>query len=144
MGFMSLLSMFSIIKNCIMLYHLFKLFNLSQAVVAHAFNPSTWESEAGGFLNLRPDWSTEWVPGQLRLYWENLSQRNCLIWSFSKYWVFLYATVSFLNVLMFTSFSNFFFPISPLFSFLPLSFSQLTCIECLYSIAMILDSVSIH
>jgi hypothetical protein len=29
------------------------------AVVAHAFNPSTWESEAGGFLSSRPAWSTE-------------------------------------------------------------------------------------
>jgi hypothetical protein len=28
-----------------------------QAVVA--FNPSTWEAEAGGFLSLRPAWSTE-------------------------------------------------------------------------------------
>jgi hypothetical protein len=26
-------------------------------VVAHAFNPSTWEAEAGGFL--RPAWSTK-------------------------------------------------------------------------------------
>jgi hypothetical protein len=24
-----------------------------------ALNPSTWEAEAGGFLSLRPDWSTE-------------------------------------------------------------------------------------
>jgi hypothetical protein len=31
----------------------------SQAVVAHAFNPSTWEAEAGGFLSSRPAWSTE-------------------------------------------------------------------------------------
>jgi major histocompatibility complex class I len=30
-----------------------------QAVVAHAFNPSTWEAEAGGFLRSRPAWSTE-------------------------------------------------------------------------------------
>jgi hypothetical protein len=30
-----------------------------QAVVAHAFNPSTWEAEAGGFLSSRPAWSTE-------------------------------------------------------------------------------------
>jgi hypothetical protein len=36
------------IKNC-----------SSQAVVAHAFNPSTWEAEAGGFLSLRPAWSTK-------------------------------------------------------------------------------------
>jgi hypothetical protein len=31
----------------------------SWAVVTHAFNPSTWEAEAGGFLSLRPAWSTE-------------------------------------------------------------------------------------
>jgi hypothetical protein len=28
-------------------------------VVAHAFNPSTWEAEAGGFLRSMPAWSTE-------------------------------------------------------------------------------------
>jgi hypothetical protein len=28
-------------------------------VVAHAFNLSPWEAEAGGFLSLRPAWSTE-------------------------------------------------------------------------------------
>jgi hypothetical protein len=28
-------------------------------VVAHAFNSSTWEAEAGGFLSLRPDQSTK-------------------------------------------------------------------------------------
>jgi hypothetical protein len=33
-------------------------------VVAHAFDPSTWEAEAGGFLSSRPAWSTKWVPGQ--------------------------------------------------------------------------------
>jgi major histocompatibility complex class I len=32
---------------------------LSWAVVAHAFNPSTWEAEAGGFLSSKPAWSTE-------------------------------------------------------------------------------------
>jgi hypothetical protein len=26
--------------------------------VVHAFNPSTWEAEAGGFLSSRPAWST--------------------------------------------------------------------------------------
>jgi hypothetical protein len=31
----------------------------SRAVVAHAFNPSTWEAEAGGFLSSRSAWSTE-------------------------------------------------------------------------------------
>ena len=33
--------------------------HLSWAVVAHAFNPSTWEAEAGGFLSSRPAWSTK-------------------------------------------------------------------------------------
>jgi major histocompatibility complex class I len=28
-------------------------------VVAHAFDPSTWEAEAGGFLSSRPAWSTK-------------------------------------------------------------------------------------
>jgi hypothetical protein len=28
-------------------------------VVAHAFNPSTWEAEAGRFLSSRPAWSTK-------------------------------------------------------------------------------------
>ena len=27
-------------------------------MVVHAFNLSTWEAEAGGFLSLRPAWST--------------------------------------------------------------------------------------
>jgi hypothetical protein len=30
-----------------------------KSVVVHAFNPSTWEAEAGGFLSSRPAWSTE-------------------------------------------------------------------------------------
>jgi hypothetical protein len=37
----------------------FKTATLSQAVVMQAFNPSTWEAEAGEFLNLRPAWSTK-------------------------------------------------------------------------------------
>jgi hypothetical protein len=28
-------------------------------VVAHAFDPNTWEAEAGGFLSSRPAWSTK-------------------------------------------------------------------------------------
>jgi hypothetical protein len=31
----------------------------SQAVVAYAFNSSTWEAEADVFLSSRPAWSTE-------------------------------------------------------------------------------------
>jgi hypothetical protein len=45
-------------------------------VVAHAFNPSTREAEAGGFLSSRPAWSTKWVPGQPGLHRETLS-RTC-------------------------------------------------------------------
>jgi hypothetical protein len=30
--------------------------NSCRAVVAHAFNPSTWVAEGGGFLSLRPGW----------------------------------------------------------------------------------------
>jgi hypothetical protein len=44
--------------------------------VAHAFNPSTREAEAGGSLSSRPAWSTKWVPGQPRLYRETLSQKK--------------------------------------------------------------------
>jgi hypothetical protein len=29
-----------------------------------AFNPSTWKAEAGGFLSLRPAWSTEFQDSQ--------------------------------------------------------------------------------
>jgi hypothetical protein len=49
---------------------------LSRAVVLHAFNPSTWEAEAGGFLSLRPAWSTKQVPGQPGLHRETLSQNK--------------------------------------------------------------------
>jgi hypothetical protein len=31
----------------------------SREVVAQAFNPSTWEAEANGFLSSRPAWSAE-------------------------------------------------------------------------------------
>jgi hypothetical protein len=47
-----------------------------QAVVAHAFNPSTWEAEAGRFLSSRSAWSTEWVLGHPGLYRETLSQKK--------------------------------------------------------------------
>jgi hypothetical protein len=45
-------------------------------VVAHAFNPSAREAEAGGFQSSRPAWSTEWVPGQPGLYREALSRKT--------------------------------------------------------------------
>jgi hypothetical protein len=48
----------------------------SRTVVVCAFNPSTWEAEAGGFLSLRPAWSTKWVPGQPGLHREILSWKQ--------------------------------------------------------------------
>jgi hypothetical protein len=47
-----------------------------QVVVAHTFNPKTWEAEAGGFLSWRPPWSTKCVPGQPGLHRETLSQKQ--------------------------------------------------------------------
>jgi hypothetical protein len=47
----------------------------SRAMVAHIFNPSTREAEAGRFLSSRPAWSTKWVPGQPGLHREILSAR---------------------------------------------------------------------
>jgi hypothetical protein len=41
-----------------------KLFILKPGVVAHAFNHSTREAEAGGFLSSRPAWSTEFQDSQ--------------------------------------------------------------------------------
>jgi hypothetical protein len=46
--------------------------------VAHAFNPSTREAEAGRFLSSKPAWSTKRVPGQPRLYRETLSGKKNL------------------------------------------------------------------
>ena len=43
-------------------------------MVAHSFNPSIQEAEAGGFLSLRPAWST--VLGQPGLYRETLSRKT--------------------------------------------------------------------
>jgi major histocompatibility complex class I len=33
--------------------------DIMPGVVVHAFNPSTREAEAGGFLSLKPAWSTK-------------------------------------------------------------------------------------
>ena len=46
------------------------------SMVVHAFNPCTWEAEAGGFLSWRPAWFTEWVPGQPGLHGETLSRKT--------------------------------------------------------------------
>jgi hypothetical protein len=38
---------------------MFKNVNKLPGMVVHTFNPSTREAEAGGFLSLRPAWSTK-------------------------------------------------------------------------------------
>jgi hypothetical protein len=43
-------------------------------MVAHTFNPSTWEAETGGFLSSRPAWSTELVPEHPGLHSETISK----------------------------------------------------------------------
>ena len=45
---------------------------LELGMVAHAFNPSPWEAEVGGSLDLRLAWSTKQVPGQPGLHRETL------------------------------------------------------------------------
>jgi hypothetical protein len=48
----------------------YEVIGASRTVVAHAFNPSTWETETGGSLSFRPAWSTWQVLGQPRLHSE--------------------------------------------------------------------------
>jgi hypothetical protein len=48
---------------------------MTLGMVLHAFNPSTQEREAGGFLSFKPAWSIEWVPEQLELHREILSKK---------------------------------------------------------------------
>jgi hypothetical protein len=74
----SVLTYYYIYNTYIYAYICIYLFKKSQAVVVHAFNPSTWEAEAGGFLSLRPAWSTERVPGQPGLYRETLSRKKTI------------------------------------------------------------------
>ena len=52
------------------------LFDPSRAVVAHTFNPSTWEAEAGRPPSSRPARSTKWAPGQPGPHRETLSRKT--------------------------------------------------------------------
>jgi hypothetical protein len=54
--------------------------------MVHAFNPSTWEAEAGGFLSSRPAWSTKWVPGQPGLHRETLSRGEKTKLKVTRWW----------------------------------------------------------
>ena len=59
------------------LHRLHLLDKTSQAVVAHTFNSSTWEAEAGRSLEFETAWSTELVPRQLELlHGETLSRKT--------------------------------------------------------------------
>lgn len=44
--------------------------------VVPTFNLSIWESHAGGSLNWKPAWITEWIPRQPELHRETLSLKN--------------------------------------------------------------------
>ena len=48
------------VAHCILL----KISFAKPGMVVCAFNPSTWEAEAGGFLGSRPAWSTEFQDSQ--------------------------------------------------------------------------------
>ena len=50
--------------------------NVLLGIVAHTFNPSTWEAEVGGSMSSRPAWSTGVAPEQLKLHSEILSEQN--------------------------------------------------------------------
>jgi hypothetical protein len=49
---------FKITLSNIVLFSLLKI-RLQPGVVAHAFNSSTWEAEASGYLSSKPAWSTK-------------------------------------------------------------------------------------
>jgi hypothetical protein len=50
-----------------------------QVVVAHAFNPSTWEAETGRLLSSRPAWSTKERKKERRETNSNLSSESSVL-----------------------------------------------------------------
>lgn len=45
-------------------------------VVAHSFDPTSWEAEAGGSVGLRPAWFIQRVPGQPHRDLVSIQQQN--------------------------------------------------------------------
>jgi hypothetical protein len=71
-----LVRLVAVISNSKMKSFIILLRKVVSGMVAHAFDPSTQEAEAGGFLSSRPAWSTKWVPGQPGLHRETLSGKT--------------------------------------------------------------------
>jgi hypothetical protein len=69
-------NIFNYLPECVTFSVLCKKMSANPGVVMHAFNPSTWEAEAGRFLSSRTAWSTECVPGQPELQRETLSKKK--------------------------------------------------------------------
>jgi hypothetical protein len=63
-------------KKKIMFFFSFYLYLLRNWVVAHTFNPPTWEPEAGRSLSLRSVWSIGPAPVQPGLHRETLSKQT--------------------------------------------------------------------
>ena len=62
-------------------------------MVAHAYNPSTWEAEAGESVQVRDQPGLQkWAQGQPELHSETLSQKD------KKKWILLFILI-FLNLL---------------------------------------------
>jgi hypothetical protein len=78
-------------------------------MVAHAFNPSTWEAEAGEFLSSRPAWSTEWIPGQPGLHSVTLSRKKKKS-SHARFWsiIFAYLNQGYFEIRLSFLFMNYF------------------------------------
>jgi hypothetical protein len=51
---------------------IFQVARVSQAMVAHTFNPSTWEAETGPYLSLQPGLQSEFQDSQ------GYTEKSCL------------------------------------------------------------------
>jgi hypothetical protein len=70
----------SYVINMLYIFTLSSLILLCRAVVAHAFNPSTWEAEAGGFL-CRQGYTEKPCLGKPKL-----NQTKTKVWYFGEFW----------------------------------------------------------